>query len=383
MRITIVIPTLKIGGAERMAVHWANHWTAMGREVTIVTLDFAGCRPRFTLDARVTVVEARQLWWRPRRIPDVFESLMACCTPAGAEDIRNELPLLLRIREAALSTRPDAVIGFSHLTSTRTAAALWGSGVAMFATEHANPRTAIPKEFIAGGRDVYRLGAATVVALTQADLDFLIDQGAAQGEVIFNPAMPSPSLAGPASSRTIIGLGRLEPVKGFDILIDAFSRLAPAHPSWRLRICGDGRAHAALREMVLRSNAAIELAGATSDPYGELAGAAIFALPSRSESFPVALLEAMACGLPVVASDCSAGVREIVRPGMDGVLVEPHSAGSLAEALDAMMSDDAERVRLGARTPEVTSRFSLAEASARWDALLEPAMPAVAGAGSV
>ncbi|HEX7677366.1 MAG TPA: glycosyltransferase family 4 protein, partial [Thermoanaerobaculia bacterium] len=67
----------------------------------------------------------------------------------------------------------------------------------------------------------------------------------------------------------------------------------------------------------------------------------------------------------------------------DGVLVEPHSAGSLAEALDAMMSDDAERVRLGARTPEVTSRFSLAEASARWDALLEPAMPAVAGAGSV
>jgi GalNAc-alpha-(1->4)-GalNAc-alpha-(1->3)-diNAcBac-PP-undecaprenol alpha-1,4-N-acetyl-D-galactosaminyltransferase len=383
MRITIVIPTLKIGGAERMAVHWANHWTAMGREVTIVTLDFEGCRPRFALDARVTAVEARQLWWRPRRIPEVFESLMGCCTTAGAEDIRNDLPLLLRIRESVLSTRPDAVIGFSHLTSTRTAAALWGSGVAMFATEHANPRTAIPKEFIAGGQDVYRLGAATVVALTQADLDFLIDQGAAQGEVIFNPAMPSPALAGPASSRTIIGLGRLEPVKGFDILIDAFSRLAPVHPSWRLRICGDGREQAALREMASRSNAAIELAGATSDPYGELAGAAIFALPSRSESFPVALLEAMACGLPVVASDCSAGVREIVRPDVDGVLVEPRCASALAEALDTLMRDDGERVRLGARTPEVMSRFPLAEASARWDALLEPAMPAVAGAGSV
>jgi glycosyltransferase involved in cell wall biosynthesis len=377
MRITIVIPTLKIGGAERMAVHWANHWTAMGRKVTIVTLDFEGEQPRFALDARVMVMEAPQHWWQPSRVPEVFEDLMACCTAAGAEDIRNELPLLLRIREAVLSTRPDAVVGFSHLTSTRTAAALWNSGVTMLATEHADPRSVIPRDFIAASLDVYRLGAATVVALTQADLDFLIEQGAAQGEVIFNPAMPSPVLASPRTSRTIIGLGRLEPVKGFDILIDAFSRLAPS--DWRLRICGDGREYAALASR----NPAIEFAGATSDPFGELANAAIFALPSRHESFPVALLEAMACGLPVVASSCSAGVREIVRPGIDGLLVSPCDVDALAEGLSRLMRDDAERLRFGARGPEVTSRFSLAEASARWDALLEPAMPAVAGAGSV
>jgi len=91
----------------------------------------------------------------------------------------------------------------------------------------------------------------------------------------------------------------------------------------------------------------------------------------------------MACGLPVVASSCSAGVREIVRPGIDGVLVEPCDPGALADGLSRLMRDDDRRVRLGARGPEVTSRFSLAEASARWDALLGPAMPAVAGAGSV
>jgi GalNAc-alpha-(1->4)-GalNAc-alpha-(1->3)-diNAcBac-PP-undecaprenol alpha-1,4-N-acetyl-D-galactosaminyltransferase len=377
MRITIVIPTLKIGGAERMAVHWANHWTAMGREVTIVTLDFEGERPRFALNARVTVIEAPRHWWQPNRVPELFEDLMACCTPAGAEDIRNELPLLMRIREAVLSTRPDAVIAFSHLTSTRTAAALWNSGVTMLATEHADPRSVIPRDFIAASLDVYRLGAATVVALTHADLEFLIEQGAAQGEVIFNPAMPAPRLANPRTSRTILGLGRLEPVKGFDILIDAFSRLALS--GWRLRICGDGREHATLRGLASR-NPAIELAGATSDPFGELANGAIFALPSRHESFPVALLEALACGLPVVASSCSAGVREIVRPGIDGLLVEPSDAAALAESLDLLMRNDDERVRLGARGPEVTSRFSLAEASARWDALLEPATTvAVAG----
>jgi len=376
MRITIVIPTLKIGGAERMAVHWANHWTAMGRAVTIVTLDFEGERPRFALDERVTVIEAPRQWWQPSRVPEVFEDLMACCTPAGAEDIRNELPLLLRIREAVLSTRPDAVIGFSHLTSTRTAAALWGSGVMMLATEHADPRSVIPREFIAASLDVYRLGAATVVALTQADLDFLIEQGATQGEVIFNPAMPAPVRANPGTSRTIIGLGRLEPVKGFDILIDAFSRLAPS--DWRLRVCGDGREYAALRDRVSGSTS-IELVGATSDPYRELANAAIFALPSRHESFPVALLEAMSCGLPVVASSCSAGVREIVRAGIDGLLVEPCDARALAESLERLMRDDAERMRLGARGPEVTSRFSLTEASARWNSLLEPAVGVVAG----
>lgn len=383
MRITIVIPSLKIGGAERMAVLWANHWASMGRAVTIVTLAFEGQRPGFALDARVTVVDALQQWRQPARIPEVFESLMARCTPAGADDIRNDLPLLLRIREAVLSTRPDAVVGFSHLTSTRTAAALWRSGVTILATEHNDPRALAPRAFIVAGADVYRLGAAKVVALTQADLDFVMEQGAAQGEVIFNPALPAPVLARPGSSRTIIGLGRLESVKGFDILIDAFTRLAFAHPSWRLRICGDGREREALQEMASRGGAAIELAGATSDPFGELAGAAIFALPSRHESFPVALLEAMACGLPVVASDCSAGVREIVRSGIDGLLVEPGSAGALAEALDRLMGDDAERVRLGARTPEVTSRYSLAEASARWNELLQPAVPVAAGAGSV
>ena len=379
MRITIVIPTLKIGGAERMAVHWANHWTSMGREVTIVTLDFEGERPRFALDERVTVIEAPRQWWQPSRVPEVFEDLMACCTLAGAEDIRDELPLLMRIREAVLATRPDAVIGFSHVTSTRTAAALWNSGVMVLATEHADPRSVIPRDFIAASLDVYRLGAATVVALTQADLDFLIEQGAAQGEVIFNPAMPAPVLASPGTSRTIIGLGRLEPVKGFDILIEAFSRLESS--SWRLRICGDGREHAALRELAAR-NPAIELAGATSDPFGELANAAIFALPSRHESFPVALLEAMACGLPVVASSCSAGVREIVRPGIDGLLVEPCDAAAMAEGLSRLMRHDAERVRLGAHGPEVMSRFSLAEASARWDALLEPTVAEVVGVGS-
>ncbi|MEA2337679.1 MAG: hypothetical protein QOE82_1686 [Thermoanaerobaculia bacterium] len=373
MRITIIIPTLKIGGAERMAVHWANHWTAMGREVTIVTLDFEGQRAGFALDERVAVVNAPRPWWQPARVPEAFENLMACCTPEGAQDVRFELPLLMRIRDTVLSTRPDAVVGFSHLTSARTAAALWGSGVAVFATEHANPRTAIQVEFVAGGEDVYRLGGATVVALTQADLDILFEQGVAQGEVIFNPAMPAPVFANPATSRTIIALGRLESVKGFDILIDAFARVASAHPAWRLRICGDGRERVALQEMALRSGAPIEIAGATSDPFSEFAAAAIFALPSRSESFPVALLEAMACGLPVVASSCSAGVREIVRDGVDGLLVEPRNASALAEALKQLMSDAAERVRLGAGGTEVTSRFSMAEASARWDALLEPA----------
>jgi GalNAc-alpha-(1->4)-GalNAc-alpha-(1->3)-diNAcBac-PP-undecaprenol alpha-1,4-N-acetyl-D-galactosaminyltransferase len=383
MRITIVIPTLNIGGAERMAVHWANHWTAMGRAVTIVTLDFEGGTSCFALDERVRVVDAdRRDWWR-RPHPEVFENLMANCTPAGADDVRNELPLLLRIRHAVLSTEPDAVVGFPHLASTRTAAALWRSGIPMFATEHCDPRSVVPTEFIAGSRDVLRLGAATVVALTHADLDFLIEEGTAQGEVIFNPAMPAPVRCTTKTSRTIIGLGRLEPVKGFDILIDAFSRVAAVNPSWHLRICGDGRARAALRELVSRSGAPIELAGATFDPYGELAGAAIFVLPSRHESFPVALLEAMACGLPVVASACSAGVREIVRPGVDGMLVAPESAAALAEALDRLMRDDAERARLGARTPEVIERFSLDEASARWDALFEPVTQAAAGAVSV
>jgi len=93
-------------------------------------------------------------------------------------------------------------------------------------------------------------------------------------------------------------------------------------------------------------------------------------MTSTTEGFPNALCEAMACGVPPVVIDCGAGVREIVRHGVDGLLVRADGPVQYAEILDRIMSDDAERARLAARAPEIVDRFSEEKVMGRWDEVL-------------
>jgi glycosyltransferase involved in cell wall biosynthesis len=156
----------------------------------------------------------------------------------------------------------------------------------------------------------------------------------------------------------VIFVGRLAADKNLAALVEAVARV----PGARLRLVGDGPERAALEASARRAGAQVEFTGTVSNDAvpGLLNRAALFALPSRYEGQPKALLEAMACGLPVLGADVP-GTRDAVRHGETGWLCAPE-AESLERALRALLGDGALRERLGRQARAAVEREHSVEA---------------------
>lgn len=146
-----------------------------------------------------------------------------------------------------------------------------------------------------------------------------------------------------ASHQVFIAVGRLVPVKDFTTLLKAFSQLAPHHPMARLIIVGDGPSYEALIELSreLGIEDIVDLVGFQSNPYAWMAASDVFVLSSISEGLPNAMLQAMACGLKIVSTDCNYGPAEILSEGKWGRLVPVGDAETLAQQMSLALSDGA------------------------------------------
>ena len=169
----------------------------------------------------------------------------------------------------------------------------------------------------------------------------------------------------PTSPATIVSVGRLRAPKDFMTLVRAMAALEPG--AARLLIAGDGpeRPAVAAEAVRLGVDSAVELLGTRGDVDELLADADLFVLSSDSEGLPMSVLEAMAAGLPVVASSVG-GVPELVREGETGALVPPRDSAALAGAIGRIVGDPALRDRMGeAGRRRVEDEFSLARCRQR------------------
>jgi glycosyltransferase involved in cell wall biosynthesis len=175
------------------------------------------------------------------------------------------------------------------------------------------------------------------------------------------------------TNKVVVAAGRLEPSKGFDLLVDAWSRVAAQHPDWRLRIYGEGSRRPALEQQIreLDLTPSVRLEGFSTSLQSEMAQGSLFVLSSRAEGYGMVLVEAMACGVPVVSTDCPAGPRDIITPGVDGLLVPNEDVDALAGAIVEMIELDDDRRRQMAAAALVTAdERSQGAVAARWHDLI-------------
>jgi glycosyltransferase involved in cell wall biosynthesis len=323
-----VIPSLGGGGAERVTVDLANAIVSRGYDVMIVTTGCAGALSS-QLDDRIVLVEL------------------------AARGVASAIPRLARLIHRS---RPKALVSIMDHTNLAVwiAKSLARSTAVTVFTSHVNfdfafeelprlPRSAV----IALYRQVYRRADARIAVSdgVAASLTASLRVPRDAIEVIYNPAFtarvhelakqpPPRELLPPDALPLIVAAGRLVPQKDFETLLRGFA-IAVHEMPLRLVIMGEGPLRPVLAELIgeLGLQRDVLLPGFVENPFALLKRARVFVSSSRFEGFGITIVEAMALGVPVVATDCPSGPSEILGGGRYGRLVAVGDSRAIAHAL--------------------------------------------------
>lgn len=191
-----------------------------------------------------------------------------------------------------------------------------------------------------------------------------------------NPLFIRPMYAGEREKR-IVSVGRLDANKNHEMIIRAFAKLAKKYPAHTLAIYGEGELREHLQELIasLGLSARVFLPGVIPNVAEEIEKASMFLLVSYSEGVSNALIEAMALGLPVIATDVpSGGTVELIRHGENGLIIPVGDEEALAGAMDKLLSEPDFARRLGSEAYKLQERFAPEKVNEKWHAYFNQCM---------
>jgi len=363
LKITFVIYSLVLGGAERVLARLAEEFAVSGSACTLITLA--------SRDVDFIHVGAAV-----HRVALGVTGRSSSPLQAALGNLKGALAL----RRAIAGSRPDVVLSFLDTTNVLTLIATRGLRLPVVVSERVAPeQMGLPRSWRLLRRLTYRWADALVVQTSDARRSFLDCAPARRTHVIPNWVEP-PATQDLARQRRVTGdgppvvvaMGRLSDQKGFDVLLRAFAACRVNHPQWNLVILGEGPSRGALEELVRELGlSGVEMPGAVADPWGMLRRADIFVLSSNFEGFPNALCEAMARGLPVVSTDCPTGPRDLLNHRENGLLVPIQNVDELARSMSELMDDEDLRSRLGGRARSILDRFGRDRVLGLWTELFE------------
>lgn len=358
-RVLWVVSSLSAGGAERIIAELANGFAERGHEVALMTLSTA-LHDHYQLGEHVRRMSLGQTW----------------ASTSAWHRLLSNLQLCQSIRHAVLDYKPDIVISFIDQNNVRVLASLVGTGIPVIVSERTDPRRHIQSHLWTFARSFFYPMADRLVVQTEAVANWAVGIiRKTRVRIIENPVrlMPSPLPFKNREGHTILGVGRLDHPKGFDLLLHGFAMSGLAQQGVELTILGDGPERETLQTLAraLGIEHAFNLPGVVADPEIWMARATVFVLPSRYEGFPNALLESMAMGCPSIATNCNSGPRDIIKHDVNGWLIPVDDRQALSEALLLMFGDPDLRARLGLAAVKVRERYSKARILQEWERVVE------------
>ena len=358
--VSIFLHDLRGGGTERTFLRLARGMLEKGHSVEIALIrDYNDYRSEVPEGARIVILDSRRVAAGiPRYARHLTEtrpkSVVSALTHVNVAAItarqlsRHKPPLIVSERNQFSIKRSIAL----NLT-TRVAYAL-----APRFYRYADKVVCVSRDQADDVRNSTGLSHDKVITIHNPSYD--LKSVERKNEKPTHPWFIKPN----STIKTIIAVGRLNPQKGFDTLISAIAKLRN-RMNVRLAIFGEGTERPVLEAQALRLNldeSIFQMPGFTQNPFALFARADLFVLPSRFEGFPNVLVEAMACGTPIVATDCPSGPREIVGSQDLNRLVPVDDVDQLASEMQRQLIDPTPPEHLQARA----SQFSVDAATSKY-----------------
>ena len=346
MKIFFYIHHLGNGGAERVTSVLANELSRIGNDVTI-------CMQHHNNNGYAT-----------------GEKVSLDFLPQGSSRFKR----FLNLRAAVKKNAPDVIIAVMPYNYMSIKLATLGMGIPVIVSDHTNFHWNANRLLKFIRYYLYRF-ATIVTVLSNNDKKFM-EHRLHNMRVMYNP-LSFPRLEKRTERRkNILCVGRVSvwEVKGFDLIIRIWGKIADRHPDWTLEIAGDGNENdfnylkslAEENGVINRMN----FLGFRSDIVDVMSHSSIFALSSRIEGFPCSLLEAMSQGCASVAFDIHGIINEIITDGNDGLIVSDGDLDTYGKKLEQLMDNEELRYTLGHNSIESTKRFEPETIGQEWMNLL-------------
>ncbi|MCR4650598.1 MAG: glycosyltransferase [Lachnospiraceae bacterium] len=349
--IIFVTITMAGGGTERVISVLANYYAEQGIDVGILMI--GGDSVAYQLDSRIEILSL---------------------SGATGGSLMGRINRIARMRRYFREHSDAAVIGMGTVAGIFTLIASMGLKNRVVVSERNDPRRLNHKP-ITGRMDRIRnllyMQADAIVFQTYQAMEYFPPRVRVKGKVIINPLDDIEQSPVPLEERPkrVIAAGRLIPVKDFSMLIRAFDRFVEKHPEYTLDIFGKGELEESLREEIksLGREDKIRLPGFTDDIRAEINHSYIYVSTSTSEGISNSIMEALAGGVPVIATDCPiGGSAMLINSGRNGILIPVGDEDALTDAFFRIAEDDALAASFAREAVNIREVASVRKVAEEW-----------------